>query len=832
MSFLDSTRDAITKVVTPFYVLRAPLIAAAGGAVMLSMPSQAQEIYRALALGPGESRLQIILAFVTLGLAGTFIWYVGRNLTLQWRQATLASGGVESWLLRWMPRLIGCVPIIGAGIGLRRAAEGIPNLQLPDRIQQNIPGLLEEILAARTELQTAQSALLTGVAICAAMAVVLLVVTYVRSRKRQWKYERPNQVLFSLGVRSTFSLMALAMAGGLTAFFLVSPRHLSWFAGQVGALAIFNTFMICSAFFLGFLTNIYDRTRVPVLSGLAIVALLSSAFNLNDNHIIRTLDKATITPPRGADAERALLEAQSAAGTRIYQGAGRAFERWLESRPDRRFYSQRGLDYPVYIVAAQSGGLYAAYQAAMTLARLQDRCAAFAQHVFAISGVSGGSLGAALFSSLVKERNEPRSDPGCAYGELRARWYQDHAELFLSQDFMASLTAAGFFPDFVQRFLPFPIGRFDRARALEASFERAWDVALPKAHTNPFAASYNQAWDPAGPAPALVLNTTWVKTGDRAVFSPFHFYGQTSDRVQTLQTLLKKPVALSTAVGVSARFPWVLPAASWKAEGRVRRRPIARRTIKRSPSQSVSRFRTRYFRFVDGGYFEYSGVETALDIIQVIDTLQESRRIAGRERLAIKVNLIVLSDDESVEDALGSGNFGNKHRAIVARSGFGELASPVEALLNSRLSRASLSVTRAVNRLCPRCYRSRRDRRLLPGFDGDARIFRLNLTDFPLTLGWQLSSAARRLIAAHTGKANKCFAIERKRNRSGRWFVKVINENNCAACRMVYDLSGRPQKPPSGATGNGADDYSSGRLHPYDLALPPEGRLLCQGEAG
>ena len=77
-----------------------------------------------------------------------------------------------------------------------------------------------------------------------------------------------------------------------------------------------------------------------------------------------------------------------------------AFRDWFRQRPDRdRFAGRR---YPVYVVAAEGGGIYAALHAASALGGLQDRCPAFADHLFAISSVSGGSLGAATFAAGLK----------------------------------------------------------------------------------------------------------------------------------------------------------------------------------------------------------------------------------------------------------------------------------------------------------------------------------------------------------------------------------------------------------------------------------------------
>ena len=58
--------------------------------------------------------------------------------------------------------------------------------------------------------------------------------------------------------------------------------------------------------------------------------------------------------------------------------------------------------YPVFVVSAQGGGLYAAYNTATFLARLIDLCPGFRRHLFAISSVSGGSVGAAVFASALR----------------------------------------------------------------------------------------------------------------------------------------------------------------------------------------------------------------------------------------------------------------------------------------------------------------------------------------------------------------------------------------------------------------------------------------------
>ncbi len=842
---LEHFRKFFIDLLTPFVALRAPIMVALIGVVLLGWPSQTHEIYRALALNPESQIQQIGYAYITLTLACLLIWYIARNITLQYHKDSLQKKNLSGFLFRWQPRICGALPLLGAAFGIWTSSQQLLVFDVPGSIEVAIPGVLDDMQNAYDQIESAKATLKAGSIISIGLAVALTGITFLRSFKKSWKYQNPNPLLFGLGLKSFFFVLATGLFAALSIIFFVSPRDVSAWAGYFGALAIFNVFLLCIAFLVSFFANIYDRTGIHALWLIIILAVVTTAFNLNDNHIMRTLDREMISIPSPA-FERRMRNFQAEAQARTYEHASDSFEKWLESRPDRDYYVRRGRPYPVFIVSAQGGGLYAAYQAAMTLARLQDRCGAFAQHVFVISGVSGGGLGGALFSSLVKTNAKPLSSPQCSYGDLKQSWYQDKVEKFLENDFMAPLTAAGFFPDFFQRFIPYPIARFDRARALEASFERAWDVTFPGSDDNPMASSYHDLWSPTGLNPALILNSTEMNSGRRFVFSPFHFRRQTSDRLITFLQLIRQPVALSTAVGVSARFPWILPPASWKVDPiTFPRQGISENSTNEGRTNPRKRLRNaRYFRFLDGGIFEYSGVETALDIVQILENLQISRAQAGIKPFNIDIQQIVLSDDEIIEDATSSRNFFERQEELTSKQGFGEVLSPVTTLLNARTARASLSVTRIFNRQCKGCVRSRRDYRELPGFDGGARLFRINHTDFSLTVGWQLSPATRDLISAHSGIANNCFALPRQERTAGfnrpaiPWMVKVINENNCAACRIVYDLSAQPFRPDTAAdttastvsqsAGDDNQRHRQSSFHPYQLDIPAEGRLLCQ----
>ena len=119
---------------------------------------------------------------------------------------------------------------------------------------------------------------------------------------------------------------------------------------------------------------------------------------------------------------------------------------------------------------------------------MQDICPNFAQHVFSVSSVSGGSLGAAVFAGLTRihstnDTAKPCLDSLPGRGPLETR-----SDRILSRDMLSPVVWGGLFPDFLQRFVPYPIPVFDRARALEQAFEESWKFGGERSK-NPLAAS-------------------------------------------------------------------------------------------------------------------------------------------------------------------------------------------------------------------------------------------------------------------------------------------------------------------------------------------------------
>lgn len=435
-----------------------------------------------------------------------------------------------------------------------------------------------------------------------------------------------------------------------------------------------------------------NHHRVPILTILVLLAILFSPFN--DNHAVRqtaeshshgTLRRAEPISPTGNALQKSPLQSQP-----------------FESYFDEWFSSLAALEpaasdsVPVVIVAADGGGIRAAYWTAAVLSELEDRsqrdAVPFSRHVFAISGVSGGSLGGAAFSAIAASRaTSTHADP--------RTWVQESSDL-LGRDFLSPTLANALFPDLLQRFIPVPLFD-DRAIALEKSWERAWDDSHPN-DLKRFTAAFHDLWAKKPfQVPLLFLNGTVVESGERAIMDPFWASPNAAaifpSALRSGQALGSQ-LPLSTAVLTSARFTYISPAGL-----------VA--MINGAPGRQ---------RIVDGGYFDNSGGVTAQEIIGAIQHAHAALPNAK------PMHIVMVHIGNSPPNPRP--NRMNLSELWGGRVWLGESASPVRALLNTRTARAEQAID------------SVRDSSE-PGHFQEITLYRED-TDLPL--GWSLSRAAQR----------------------------------------------------------------------------------------
>lgn len=308
------------------------------------------------------------------------------------------------------------------------------------------------------------------------------------------------------------------------------------------------------------------RWGMPLFTFLLLFAVVISP--LTDNHKLHT-----VAPPPSYQRQDPVT----------------AFNKWLDSRPG----FQNG--YPVFFVMTEGGGIRAAYWTAAVLGALHDQThGAFTEHTFAISGISGGSVGAAVYDVAVATHA-----PSARVAGREA----------LKYDALAPTLASFLVPDLLQRFIPVPIIR-DRARALELGWEAGWHEshnpqpdALKGGLLDLFAKSGNNI-------PALFMSGTVIETGQRSVTStcsiPWVDALDTFDQIGT-------DLPVSTAALTSARFPIISPAGTM----------VRAATAKSSSPKCDAGAKCGHL--VDGGYFESSGAAT---LIELMTTLRTSPKYA------------------------------------------------------------------------------------------------------------------------------------------------------------------------------------------------------------
>jgi hypothetical protein len=310
--------------------------------------------------------------------------------------------------------------------------------------------------------------------------------------------------------------------------------------------------------------------KTPLILITAIVIFLFSY--LNNNHTVRTINpvKAPVS-------------------------IASSLQKWVAQLP-----SDSGKVKTLYIACGEGGGIRAAYWTASVLASITDSVPAFPKHLFALSTVSGGSLGASAYNAILRY-NKPHES------------YTHQVRDFMKEDYLSPVAAAFLFSDALQRILPLAVGHFDRARYLEWSWEKGWEKNFATT-TNPFANGMQQLWNDSILLPNLFLNCAHTESGRRLVVSNLSF-NEDEWQSNNVSKLIDKDMPLSSSTLLSARFPILSPGA-----------------------KIIDSLHHYWGTIVDGGYFDNYGAVTAADLYNDI------RKVYKPSELKIVVLMILNSD--------------------------------------------------------------------------------------------------------------------------------------------------------------------------------------------
>jgi hypothetical protein len=397
-------------------------------------------------------------------------------------------------------------------------------------------------------------------------------------------------------------LVVLAIVG--VTLWLAIPIFMEPLTRALGTPAILLLALMSWSVFGGFMITYWPKSLHLTAWSWILILLALIFYPINENHLVTD----------GLSGKQQVPNAPDPANPR--QKIDVAFNSWLARRIDP--------DAPVIFVASAGGASRAAYWTASALGKLEGDLTSseptpdkpsqsrFSRNVFAISSISGGSLGAAAFVSAVAEHQLHPTDTQAAGRSARAvdgcPSVRTIATNFTGRDHLATVVGLMLFPDLIDRFLFFPLHAWDRSRGLEEVWARDWvrvqqDCFGPSdaVHANPWDSPFLQLHYSANTGvwlPMLALNSTALDAGRPVLQADFILYR--SDAFDLLSgQFATGNLTLSQAVHNSARFPYVSPGGQVKLW-----------------DQAQNKAGPVWDRLGDGGYVEASGTLTLAEMIR------------------------------------------------------------------------------------------------------------------------------------------------------------------------------------------------------------------------
>jgi len=596
------------------WATRVSAVSALAGYLLFLFVIQAQDLFADTTFG--DRPLFHVAFWGSVFVAAALVWalpvhYAARKALEGPTRAFYVPAATPRALIRWTPRVLGMIPIVSIMIGVFSAAN-------ETRYAMRLDGLLDLqfvllFFAAWTTLglylivviqrRSIVDALLGGSGSLAAKRV-----------------ERVSVII------TTIAFLALVL------FPLTSSQYI--------ARAAMIPFLLGGAVLsLAAIGRLADQIRKPLIAfvfvALAILTAANSRFN--DLRSVAASDFPATATGRQLSLNEAV--ARWRAANHCAAPSGDPFDA-----------AKRENCPPVLIIASDGGASRAAYFTAVVVGHLLDGLSQAggttcgdpqdpARCIFAMSGVSGGSLGLAAVKAALLDADGGAPCKALSSSDAdHARWETCLPRLVAGDYLSPVFVGVGFRDFFAPPFHPFddPNAWGDRAALLEQSWERhflknstasAGDVCRsdqPTGLCRPLAqARADGRW-----TPLLLLNGTSVQTGRRIIASELaplwtkpvngkdapqalHQWaydlfdimaascGAVADASLPCASVAApgappvRTVRLSTAALVSARFPIISPAG----------------VIRMQDAGAV-----HGDSVVDGGYFENSGLTTALDV--------------------------------------------------------------------------------------------------------------------------------------------------------------------------------------------------------------------------
>ena len=485
-----------------------------------------------------------------------------------------------------------------------------------------------------------------------------------------------GNVFLILTIVLTLGLMAWAWASPVTLGDLVGGLGIALLAGAV-AIPLFTLLTIYTA-----------TTRFPWFGVAALFVVFLPTINgwlsdRIDNHDVRAADRGKPLPARWTIDE--------------------ALQAWLDERRPASPAQQRP---PFIVVAAEGGASRAGYWTVLALGEMVRQDPAVRDSIFAISSVSGGSVGAVLMRALIDLDRVQEAELGwknaddrvvCDSGEAAPQPYLSCLRVFMRRDFLAAAFTGMFFTDLMQRVWPAALGRFpDRAETLELSWEASWDEmiaslkapqgadaerlkALQQKATGLFGKGFAGTWgkgakafggsEATKPWPVLLLNGTAVETGRRVITSNVETltpaFPTTTRKDGQPATVALPCVAILTAYGrdnATVRRKraeecrvWEAPAVHDPFDTLAVDMPVSTAVNMSArfpivePAGGIVDARTgkRAYHVVDGGIYENFGAQTVRDLLHFVLIARELKDPDAKK--GVRPLVVLISTDHELD---------------------------------------------------------------------------------------------------------------------------------------------------------------------------------------
>ena len=616
-------------------------------------------------LGPIWQSLCALLIFLRHGLVQTFAFQLSTAvvgalvISPQGQELVRISNEMPATLEHAL--LVGCIPLLFA------VATGVAAVVRPsDYCVTSSPALIPR---GQSTLRV-----LALIAICLPMPALL--VTTIRWDPVYAIHTLIGGVLISaIGIARrvlwlvVFGVAAIGLLIGFGVFLIVVPSG----AGAVGTLGVTVIALALWSCILTILIIVVPRTlsRFPQLQLAYLPSLL----------LVGAWGLITLPPPSPErEAQGTYREPAKEGWHPDYSSVQAYFLDWLEARVANLPADQ---PVPVYLVAAEGGGLRAAaWTTALLNAFDVNTNGKFFDHLFAISGVSGGAVGIAYYAECRLHRMD----------------FSKCGTALIRRDFLAPAVARLLLVEPLRLLLPFRSVFRPRDRLFEAELARTTEAKSPSTRIGePMNVVFNLL-ERSARSPIVVLNTTDAHSGRRVYFSNIDL--QLADAMHAHAGVEPaNSVPLSFAMHTSARFPllsppaiyggWVLVDGGYRENIGLLEVEAVLRAIER-----VIAFAEREPRDIPPVYATSFSSESALADAKVLfgQHVRARRLLPTLRRLQVHIVAVTNSEYTRVAtpeypELLGSS-------AIATASPWDDLLAPIDAILASRVSRTRDSIRR------------------------------------------------------------------------------------------------------------------------------------------